>query len=344
MKIVQLDKKDYNTYEVFLLSNSQNLLYASIKYKFFLEEILDCKSEYWLVKDKNNNIKGVLPLMYKDGKLGRIYNSLPFYGSNGGIITQDKEVAELLVEKYNSIISNVDVAAANFVENPLCDIKPKEILSNETDIRIGQFTPLDIQVEESAEDSLMATFHYKTRNMIRKAIKSGIKTSVRNTEFEFLEYTHQENMEAIGGKAKSHAFFSALKKIFIPDQDYRIYIAEKEGEMIGALLLFYYNKTIEYFTPVIKSEFRSLQPMSILIYNAMVDGMKRGYTHWNWGGTWSSQEGVYRFKNRWNTKNIEYKYFIQINNEAIYNSTKEELLNEYYNFYVLPFSSLTCKN
>ena len=131
-----------------------------------------------------------------------------------------------------------------------------------------------------------------------------------------------------------------IETFFEEGKDYKIYIAKKEGKKIAALLLFYYNKTVEYFTPVIESEYRSLQPMSVLIYQAMIDASIKGFKYWNWGGTWKSQEGVFRFKNRWNTKNIEYKYYIRINNKKIYQSSKSELLSEYPDFFVLPFDKL----
>ena len=31
----------------------------------------------------------------------------------------------------------------------------------------------------------------------------------------------------------------------------------------------------------------------------MASAAKRGMTRWNWGGTWLSQDGVYRFKKGW---------------------------------------------
>jgi len=73
---------------------------------------------------------------------------------------------------------------------------------------------------------------------------------------------------------------------------------QQSREVMPQHLLFYYGKTIEYFTPVFRNEYRSYQPMSLLIYQAMVDGAKAGYERWNWGGTWENQEGVYRFKSK----------------------------------------------
>ena len=92
----------------------------------------------------------------------------------------------------------------------------------------------------------------------------------------------------------------------------KIFIAEKEGIKIAGLLLFYFNKSIEYFTPVIVNEFRSLQPLSLLIFEAMKDGISRNYEFWNWGGTWLTQDGVYRFKKMWGSEDLKYFYYVKI--------------------------------
>ena len=106
MEIKILSEKLYEEYDSFLLENENNLFYASVKYLLFLEKILECKS-YVLIVLVNNSIVGCLPLMYKDGKLGRVYNSLPFYGSNGGVISHCLDATNLLLKKYNLIQSHV---------------------------------------------------------------------------------------------------------------------------------------------------------------------------------------------------------------------------------------------
>ena len=148
-------------------------------------------------------------------------------------------------------------------------------------------------------------------------------------------------MESIGGKPKSSKFFELIKKYFESNLDYDIYVANKDGIYISAMLVFYYNNVVEYFTPVVKVEYRSFQPLSLLIFQAMVDNSNKKFKWWNWGGTWLSQDGVYRFKSRFGAIDKEYKYFIKVNNQDIYNSTKEKLLSEYENFYTIPFDRLT---
>ncbi len=189
-------------------------------------------------------------------------------------------------------------------------------------------------------EDIMLKYDSKTRNIIRKAIKSDVKVTIENNQFEFLRHTHFENMASIGGLAKEVSFFENVEESFEAGVDYDIYVARIGEIPIAAMLIFYFGKVVEYYTPVIVKEYRSYQPLSLLISTAMFNASKLGYEWWNWGGTWSSQGGVYDFKSKWGTEDKNYAYYISIFNKELYNCSKEELLNEYSGFYVLPFDKL----
>ena len=115
----------------------------------------------------------------------------------------------------------------------------------------------------------------------------------------------------------------------------------KEGEPVSGLLLFYYNGTVEYFTPVIKPEHRNTQALALVIYEAMADAISnKQCNNWNWGGTWLSQGGVYDFKKRWGTTDYPYYYYTKVFNDGVRSSSKEDLLKDYQGFFVLPFREI----
>ena len=89
-----------------------------------------------------------------------------------------------------------------------------------------------------------------------------IRWSNEKEDFEFLVLTHQQNMKFIGGKFKSKLFFEKVR-LEVPQQNRALYIAEYKGKKIAALLLFFYNDTVEYFTPCSLNEFRNIQPVVI---------------------------------------------------------------------------------
>lgn len=337
MEIKILEKGLFKKYNDFLHACPGSLFYYSLKYKGFLEQLLDCESSYLLAVD-HDTIHGVFPLMRKKGNLGIVYNSLPFYGSNGGIISRSPGVFRLLKEEYNRLILKEPVAAATMIENPLLNNDYSGLSHDMTEKRIGQWTPLP--VSSDPEEELMNRFESSARRNIRRALKSGVKAGIDSFMMDFLMEVHTRNMAAIGGKAKSADFFGFIDRHFEAGKDYNIYVARLGDTPVSALLLFYFNLTVEYFIPVTLDRYRSLQPLALLIYQAMIDASQRGFQWWNWGGTWLTQEGVYRFKKKWGAIDKEYTYYIKVNNEEIYKKTKEELLRSYDNFYVIDFRRL----
>ena len=79
--------------------------------------------------------------------------------------------------------------------------------------------------------------------------------------------------------------------------------------------------------------------MSLIIFHAFVDAMKRGYSIFNWGGTWLTQDGVYRFKKQFGAKDYPYSYYTHVNNHNILSLKESEILDMYPNFYVFNFGA-----
>lgn len=84
--------------------------------------------------------------------------------------------------------------------------------------------------------------------------------------------------------------------------------------------------------------------MNLLVMEAMQEAVKRGCSFWNLGGTWASQDGEYRFKKRWGSKDEPYHYYVSVYDDAILNCTPTKLLEAFPNFYVVPFSELRATN
>ncbi len=337
MEIIKLKEKDDSEYQAFLDSCEASLLYYGLPYKRFLEALLGCRSEYWIARE-NGKITGVLPVMEKGGPFGRVLNSLPYYGSHGAVLHATQAARDALYARFDALANHSGVAAATLIGHPLLSSEEAPVEHNFQDERIGQFTRLP--QGENLESRILALLDGSTRRNIRKAKDSGITVSVDNKAVEFLERIHCENMALIGGREKTRAFFDLFPKYFEADREYRIYVASQGNRAVSALLLFYFNRTVEYFVPVTVKEHRSIQPMAEILYRAMLDAARAGYTGWNWGGTWNSQEGVHRFKRKWGAQDHRYRYYVKVNDESLLEQTEDALLEGYPGFYVVPFSCL----
>lgn len=355
MQIELLSKERYERYTQLLLKDERTGFNSSLAFMKLLEWVTAAEP-YYLIAIEDNKVIGALPSFLKrNHKYGNVLNSLPWYGSNPGIsidpsYPDPQQIKISLLNAFCEFARENNVLTSTIVTRPF--EKDQGLYAKHTayaflDSRIGMITPLP-KFSSAIDTNLMAGIHSKTRNLIRKAKKSDISfwhdSSIES--LYFLAELHSANMEAIGVPAKNKDFFEALARIFTYEEDYRVYIAEKDGINIAALLVTYFNKTAGYFTPAVAVDYRQYQPLNLLIYNAMKDAAQKGCYCWNWGGTAHSAQGVYHFKKRWGSEECQYYYYTSSYRDisGLLSLSEKTLMNEYPFFYVFPFSELKSKH
>lgn len=298
-----------------LISKGNQMIYYSSTYLSFLKCITPSSNFYYIQVINNNELVGIMPIAVQKEKNVVVANSLPFYGSYGGPLIFDKdnyaEIAKEILLKYVNFCSGINANIVNFIENPLDPLSIdniEELGFEKIDERIGQVTIFP-SLKSNMEDELMSLFHSKTRNMVRKGEKNNLRIELKKDDasYEWLHEEHTKSITKLGGLPKPIEVFHALRSTF--GNDCQLYIGYIDDKPVCGILLLVYAQTIEYFTPVVQEEFRESQALSYLIYKVMTDMAQAGYKQWNWGGTWISQEGVYRFKKRWGSNDFPYRYY-----------------------------------
>jgi hypothetical protein len=324
-------------YDEFLMRQAGSLLYYSFKYRGFLLDLLGCEEHYLLATDATG-IRGVLPLMARRAGNACVFNSLPYFGSNGGIIADHPVAHAELAKAYHAIACSAATLSSTIITNPFAQQERSRIPHTHLDTRIGQFTPLG--PADHPWDALMARIDSSAARNVRKALSQGISVEMDPAHLDRLRRLHQQHMRTIGGTAKGDAFFALLTRHFKPGEDFAVYAARKDGVVIAALLVFYFHRTVEYYMPAVDGPYRALQPLPLLILTAMADASRRAFAWWNWGGTWTSQLGVYRFKKKWGALEQTYYYHTQVNDPALLDCTSHEVLARFPHFFVVPFATL----
>jgi hypothetical protein len=303
---------------------------------------------------QRGRVQAACPLFVREGPAGRVANSLPYYGSHGGVLTDPAMSLDDRRAFKRSVLEGVlkwalseNLTLLTIINQPFekdVDLYRDVLKPDFQDERIGQLLRLPAADDaDQALDILMQGVHQKTRNLIRKGLRS---TEVRESDipeaFDFLHEVHSENMAAIGGLAKERRFFDLVQKSLRAGREYRLWVGSVDGERAAACLAFYYTGVIDYFTPVVKEQHRSTQALSAVIIRAIQSGAVAGFRWWNWGGTWLTQDGVYRFKSRWGGSDHRYFYHIKAfgNLDAVYELGPAGLLKSYPYFYTVPFRIL----
>jgi hypothetical protein len=342
-------------YARFLAGLPDSMVYSSLEYRDFLRQALPDARDVYFVARHRGDIVGVLPTFLSAASgPGPLLNSLPFFGSHGGLLlatdaetSLDAAAAEkALIEAYLDFEVQQGVAASTWVESPfrpLSERSLKLLAPTHGDARFGQFTnlpPAGIGRPE-IEARLLAACHQKTRNAIRKAqrLSSAVVEDASTEALVWLHREHQRAIAELGGVVKPLPTLESLLRAFPPGRRSRLYRAYVNGEPAAALLLLYYGRFVEYFMPVTTVHHRGTQVLSALVFHAMADAAMLGYEIWNWGGTWPSQEGVYRFKARWGARSVPYRYHVRVVEKDLLCLEPTVLRQCYPYFYAFPFSA-----
>lgn len=320
--VAEVGTSEPAAWDSYLTRHDGSLVYGSSRFRALLVELLGCRDRS-LAAVEGGALRGVLPLMERDGVL----NSLPYYGSNGGILADTAEISDALVGAYSEAAETA--RSATLIENPFAPTRYAGLHRTHRDERIAQWTNLPATgIEPSA------------RRNVRRAGGAGIVVERDATELPRLYELHDENIRALGGRPKDRQFFDLVSQHLTESEGFEVWVARHEGRTIAALLTLLFNRTVEYYTPAIEHDARPLQPLAAILDGALADATARGFTRWNWGGTWHSQEGVLRFKRKWGAREARYAYHVQVNDEELTVASPEDLLARFPGFYVVPFAAL----
>jgi hypothetical protein len=335
-------------YKAFVERCSSSLIYNSTQYIQAIEQITQPDEIHTLLARQNDRIVGSIVLFVRRFAGKAVLNALPYFGSHGDILIEDEaqtpqDIAAHLASQINTLCETLGIGAINIVSHPLRPHIDKAAAATGVtawDQRTGQISLLSNTADpEEALATVLRNCHPKTRNLVRKGLRSqfDIEISRDPLDWDLLFEHHRIGMERINGRYKQRSEFEIIRKHLQPSDFCKLYVARKDGEFAGALLNLYYKEWVEYFTPVAVEKYRSDQVLSAIIATAMQHACISGKKFWNWGGTWSSQSGVYHFKKGWGAIDHPYNYFGRAIDDEL-NSTSPALLQENFPyFYVRPF-------
>jgi hypothetical protein len=343
IEVRRLEPSSEDAYEGFVSTHPEALAYASLSFRRFLRHVTG-EDDRYLVAFDGGKIAGVLPaFLQRDRGHGAVLNSLPFFGSVGGVMTAPgrSDAADALLSAFEDVAAEAGCISRTIVTSPLdTDVSAYDRRTHTfRELRRCQITPLPA-AGDGLGDRLMALFDDPRPRNIRRAMKSGVTVTERRDEdaLRFLARVHADNIAALGGIIKPLDVFLAVPQCFSQDQ-YSVFVASRDGREVAALLAFFYNGTVEYYTPAVVHDERPNQPVSLIVFEAMQAAARRGYARWNWGGTWATQTTLYDFKKKWGAVDHSYVYFTTVT-DSVLDRTREDILAAHPSFYVCPFAAL----
>lgn len=194
-----------------------------------------------------------------------------------------------------------------------------------------------ISIDLTSPECIWENFTSKNRNMIRKALKSGV--TIYNGRYPEIYSKFQEiyNQTMDNDHADAYYYFrddfytSIMNDL---SNEGQVFFAEKDGTIIAVSIILAANGKLNYHLSGSVKEYQNLAPTNLLLYKAALWGYVNGCTSFHLGGgVGGKDDSLYSFKSAFYRKepccfcigrkiynNQAYKYLLNLRNIDSQNS------------------------
>lgn len=327
------------------------MLYHSPFWLGLLEETLGAPVRLLGLLEQGR-LGAAIPYAVAEGPLGPVLNSLPFFGTIGGIISAEGGPGRL--EQFRTLARALFGVAEDMGAFSTCLItRPGDPMETSyrrafrpdfEDFRTAYFLDLpEPSKEEPVDQQMLRTMAPHKRRALRKARGRSFRVRAASRPEELAAFCemHRRDLTRRGGLAKPASFLEAVSRR-LDSKGVELWVAQDGPAVAAGILFFLHEGTAEYYMTGLSPEYRDQHPQTAIIYEAARSFSERGMRVLNFGGTWPTQNGLARFKSEWGAAPKPYRYLIRVFRDrlSLRSLTPGWLTERYPFFYVLPFSEL----
>ena len=264
-------------------------------WKRVIEETFDYEPRYLCARDKGK-IRGLLPLFLVDTVLtGKVLISSPF-AVYGGVLADCDEVREAFGAELRRLAEAENVQYAE-----LRNSWPEQCLGFTPVDRYATFTQ---PVSPVSGEDLLASVSKKTRNMVRKSLKSPFSTR-ETTSLDHFYRLLANNYRRLGTPVFPRQFFERMCRYFGPVVDLREILLD--GEVAAAALNFHFRGSMHTYYAASDPAFLAQAPNNYMYFEFLRWAGQQGYSEFDFGRS-KKETGTFEFKRHWGTVMRELPY------------------------------------
>ena len=301
-------------------------IYFTPKY-YSLYQIYGDGEAHCFIFEKDGNIalypflkNPITPLGYQLDK--EYYDIQGAYGYNGLIATTDNVCfINDFWREFDAYCQENDIIAEFMRFHPL--LNNQKLASPKMKTFFSRHT-IALDLSLSLDEIWMHQFSSKNRNMIRKAIKSGVEINHTHDVpelFEVFRDMYNKTMDAdnaIDYYYFSKEFYESIHRDLC--DNYELFYATIGNEIIAMSIMIFANGKMHYHLSGSRYEYRKLAASNLLLYKAALWGHSQGFKLFHLGGGVGSEEdSLYKFKAAFNKhSNTQFSIGKQIFNIEAY--------------------------
>lgn len=309
-KICEVNDREWDS---FIKEIGCNDIYYDRAYYSALSEYVN--SPIFLLAYKNGSaaickvvqVNDISDFKYFSGKIpsGKYYDLETPYGY-GGTYSQNAtaEDEKEFFEEVNKWANENNIVSEFIRYNPL--LENQNLNDSKTKvIRMKSTVAIDL-----TQDDLFQELSSKNRNMVRKAIKSGVKIEAQNLQnqdvlkTEFMRL-YKETMDRNNAEDFYH-FTEEYFSQFFKDMHGKYFIlsAKYEDKIIATSIFMFDDKNMHYYLSGADRNYMNLAPNNLLLYKAAEIGKEMGLKSFHLGGGVSDNDALFSFKKSFNQNGI----------------------------------------
>ena len=280
---------------------------------------------------ENGHARGINVVMKRDiAKDARFAGRIPdkqYYDlatpyGYGGWITEGEKTWDLFSE-YEAYLREQGIVSEFVRFHPM--LSNHEMCGSFYDVTaLGEVVHMDLSSPETIWNNITS----KNRNVIRKAVKNGVKIYNGRFPFIFAEFRKIYNQTMDKDNADEYYYFGdGFYSSILDDlpQNAQVFWAEKDGQVIAAGVFLTACGRMNYHLSGSLREFSSLAPSNLLLYEAALWGCANGCRSlYLGGGVGSGEDSLFKFKRAFYKGNLN-RFYI---GKKIYDTNKYDELKK----------------
>jgi len=306
-----------------------------------LVDTLGDEPVYLAAEDASGALAAYMPAVLHRNEAGNHIASLPIHNGYGGVFAArdiDEPAAYATVlEALNDLAAQHRCVTATIVTNPLAERESLYHRLFKPDFTFDRFTQaIDIGPDYR--------YNQKKRNQINRLKRYGV-------EVKLLERLEGDNLAAW-----LEGYTAAKRALDVPPKPVALWqaidrhlagmaryvTAWLEGELIGGILVVINSGIAEYYESWFDDAFSKINPTSLCVDAAIRFAIESGCNMWNWEASPKRGDGVYEFKRKWGSRDIDYKLLTRKFGaiERWRQMGRQELAKRYPWYFVAPYDEL----
>jgi FemAB-related protein (PEP-CTERM system-associated) len=289
-------EQDASAWDHFVTAHPQSSLFHLTAWKRTIEESFGYQPRYLLAME-DGRIRGVLPLfLVKNPVIGQVLVSSPF-AVYGGILADCDQARQMLYDAVRHLGAQLGV---DHIE--LRNAYRDQCVGEPNIDRYVTFTQ-----ELSSSGDLLESLPKKTRNLVRKALKTPFEMRYNVRDPRVMDEVHSRNMRRLGTPNFPVRYFKRLLANFGDMADIRE--VWHDNTVMAVSLNLYYRGQMHTYHAAADQRFNALSPNMFMYYDHLRWASENGFPIFDFGRS-KKDTGPYTFKTHWKTTMRELPYEI----------------------------------